>query len=78
MDHRWYKGFRTAADKEAREKQLQSFRPAFNELIDFLEEHIKRKPAVRDYETTNWVERQIAVNEYNQALDDLIKLIKEK
>lgn len=78
MDQRWYKGFRTDAEKAQREKQLESFKPAFRELAQLLESEIKRKPSVRDYDTPNWAERQIAVNEYNQALDDLLKLIKEK
>lgn len=77
MDHRWYKGFRTDAEKQQREKQLQGFKPAFKALTELIELEIKRKPSVRDYETPNWAERQIAVNEYNQALDDLLKLIKE-
>ena len=39
------------------------------------EQEYKKKPAVPDYEVPNWELRQVAVNEYNQCLDDLLKLI---
>jgi len=44
-------------------------------LKEVLEQEYKKKPAVRDYEVPNWELRQVAVNEYNQCLDDLLKLI---
>lgn len=67
----WLKGHK---DKEARKKEILSYKNAFDELKLILEREIKCKPSVRDY-SPGWAEKQIAVNEYNSALDDLIKLI---
>lgn len=70
----WVKGFR-AETKEARIKEVMGYKNAFDELRKILEKEFKKKPCVRDYEIPNWEIRQVAVNEYNQAVDDLIKLI---
>lgn len=67
--------FKKSKDKEARRKEVQSYRTAFNELREILEQEVKKKPCVRDYGEPNWEIRQVAVNEYNQAVDDLLKLI---
>ncbi len=70
----WVKGLRGAA-KEARIKEVMGYRNAFDELKEILEKEVKKKASVRDYDVPNWEVRQVAVNEYNQALDDLMKLI---
>ena len=75
MDSKWYKGYRSAEDRDRRTEQLKSFRPAFDELRKVLMESYEKKPSVRDYSSPNWAERQIATNEYNQALTDLLNLI---
>ena len=67
----WYKGH---SDREKRTKQLQGYRRAFTELREILEQEYKKKPAVRDY-SPGWEYKQVAVNEYNQVLDDLYKLL---
>lgn len=74
MQLTWVKGLRGAA-KEARFKEVMGFKNAFDELKEILEKEFKKKTSVRDYDVPNWEIRQVAVNEYNQALDDLIKLI---
>lgn len=71
----WYKDCKTQEEKEARKKQLESFRPAFEELSKILESK-RIPPANRNYSETGWMEKQIAINEYNSALDDLLKLMK--
>lgn len=68
--------FKNAKDKEKRLKEVQSYRNAFEELVVLLEENYKKKPSVREYSSPGWVQQQIAVNEYNQALDDLLSLLK--
>lgn len=68
----WLKG---SKDKDKRKQEVLSYRNAFNELKQILEQEYKKKPSVRDYETPNWEYRQVAVNEYNQVLDDVLKLI---
>lgn len=67
----FFKGYK---DKEARTKELLSYRNAFDDLKEILEREYRKKP-VRDYSDPNWVHRQIAVNEYNAVLDDIINLI---
>ena len=68
----WLKGYK---DKDQRKKEVMAYRNAFDALREVLEQEYKKKPAVRDYEVPNWELRQVAVNEYNQCLDDLLKLI---
>lgn len=68
----WLKG---SKDKDKRKQEVLSYRNAFNELKQILEQEYKKKPSVRDYETPNWEYRQVAVNEYNQVLEDVLKLI---
>jgi hypothetical protein len=67
----WLKGHR---NKQKRKEEVLGARWAFDLLREVLNQEF-RKDAVRDYEQPNWAERQIAANEYNHALDDLIKLI---
>ena len=68
----WFKG---SKDKEQRRKEIEGFRNAFDALKEILERDFKKKPAVRDYSDPNWMANQIAVNEYNQVLEDMLKLI---
>lgn len=75
MHSAWLKGHK---DKEARKEQVKSASWAFDLLAEVLEKEFRRKENVRDYEDPQWVHKQIAANEYNQALDDLLNLIKIK
>lgn len=75
MHQYWLKGHK---DRETRKKAVRSFRPALGELKQILEQEFRKKEAVRDYEVPNWELRQIAVNEYNQALDDVMKMLEIK
>ena len=70
----WLKGLKGTA-REKRKQEVLAFRYAFDELRKVLEQEYKRKDAVRDYEVPNWELRQVSVNEYNQVLDDIFKLI---
>ena len=74
MHTAWLKGT-AQKDKEKRRKEVYGYRAAFDDLKEILDKEFKKKPCVRDYEDPNWEIRQIAVNEYNQALDDLLRLI---
>ena len=73
MHINWIKGHE--ADKEYRKKKVLSYRPALNDLKEILERDYKKKECLRDYGEPNWELRQVAVNEYNQVLEDIIKLI---
>ena len=74
MQSVWLKGF-SGADKEKRKGEVLAYRNAFDDLREILERHYKPKECVRDYGSPNWEHRQIAVNEYNAVLDDIMKLI---
>jgi len=70
----WLKGLK-GQDKEKRKAEVLNYRNAFDDLKEILEHNFKKKESVLDYEVPNWELRQVAVNEYNQVLDDLLKLI---
>lgn len=75
MHSAWLKGYR---NKAKRKEQVQSAGWAFALLDELLEKEFRRKENIRDYDDPQWVHKQIAVNEYNQALDDLRKLLEIK
>jgi hypothetical protein len=69
----WLKG--TSGEERTRRKaEVLGYRNAFDDLREILEQHYVRKEAVRDY-SPGWEYKQIAVNEYNTVLDDLLNLI---
>ena len=68
----WLKGHK---DKDQRKKEVLAYRNAFDALREVLEQEYKKKPAVRDYEVPNWELRQVAANEHNAVIDNIIKLI---
>ena len=70
----WLKGLKGTA-REKRKQEVLAFRYAFDELRKVLEQEYKKKSSVRDYDTPNWEYQQVAVNEYNQVLDDMLNLI---
>lgn len=74
MQAAWVKGLK-GQEKEKRKAEVLGYRNAFDALKEILEQDFKRKESVRDYEVPNWELRQVAVNEYNQVLDDMLKLI---
>ena len=67
MDSRWAKNGHSKED-------MRRFIPALNALKEILETDFLKKEAVRDY-TPGWEFKQIAVNEYNAVLSDIIKLV---
>lgn len=72
MHSLWLKGHK---DKKARMEQVKSASWAFDLLREVLVKEFKKKDNIREYQDPQWIHRQIAANEYNQALDDLINLI---
>ena len=69
----WLRGVKDS-ERERRKQEVLSYRNAFDDLREILEQHYVRKEAVRDY-SPGWEYKQIAVNEYNAVLDDLLSLI---
>jgi len=69
----WLRGVNDS-DRNQRKQEVLSYRNAFDDLRDILEQLYVRKEAVRDY-SPGWEYKQIAVNEYNAVLDDLLNLI---
>jgi len=74
MHHGWTKGLK-GAEKEARKKQVLQYRNAFDDLLTMIRSELTKKQADRDYTTDGWVHRQIASNEYNAAIEDVVKLM---
>lgn len=72
MKTNWLKG---VSDKAKRKKEVLAYRVALADLKEILERDFVKKEAVRDYDIPGWELRQIAVNEYNQVLDDILNLI---
>jgi hypothetical protein len=72
MHSAWFRGTK---DKEARRKEIMGYRNGFDALREILERDFKKKENVREYGDPQWVHKQMAVNEYNQALEDLLKII---
>ena len=73
MQSVWLRGVDNK-DRERRRSEVLSYRNAFDDLREILEQHYLKKESVRDY-SPGWEYKQIAVNEYNAALDDLLNLI---
>lgn len=69
----WLKGLKGEA-KERRKGEVLSYRNAFDDLREILEQHYLKKDAVRDY-SPGWEYKQIAANEYNAAMEELLNLI---
>ena len=69
----WTKNLQGKA-KDSRKQEVLAYRNAFDALKKILEKNYLKKEADRDY-TDGWMQRQIAVNEYNAALADILKLI---
>lgn len=73
MHSAWTKGLR-GEEKAKRIEEVLYYKNAFDDLQDVIEQTLYKKESVRDY-GPGWAEKQIAVNEYNAALDDLLRLI---
>lgn len=67
MDSRWIKAGHSRED-------VKRFKTAMDALKEILEADFIKKEAVRDY-SPGWEYKQIAVNEYNAVLQDIIKLV---
>lgn len=69
----WLKGLK-GEERERRKGEVLAYRNAFDDLREILEQHYLKKDAVRDY-SPGWEYKQIAVNEYNAAIEELLNLI---
>jgi hypothetical protein len=67
MNVRWSKAGYT-------KEEVDRFKPALEALKEILETDFVKKEAVRDY-SPGWEYKQVAVNEYNSVLSDIIKLL---
>lgn len=71
MDSRWTKGYEGEA-KELRKKEVLSYNKGFSELKAILEKEFKGPDHNYD---DGWAIRQMAINEYNRVLKDMLKII---
>lgn len=69
----WLRGVKDS-DRNQRKQEVLSYRNAFDDLREILEQHYVRKEAVRDY-SPGWEYKQISVNEWNAVLDQVLALI---
>ena len=74
MDSRWFKGKTKGEAKEARKKDVQSFRRAFGELTELLKEEFEDTPTP-DYNNPSWAYKQADINGANRMLRQIMKLI---
>lgn len=72
MNTRWLKGV-PSSKKEARKKEILSYRNAFDELRKLLEEDLE--DYVPDYDIPSWSHKQADVNGANRKLRQIIELI---
>jgi hypothetical protein len=66
MDHRWL--------KHNTKEEVLGYRNALDTLKGILLSDFLKKEAVRDY-SPGWEFKQVAANEYNAVLTDIVKLI---
>jgi hypothetical protein len=71
MDGRWVKG---SKDKEARKKEINSYRNAFDELSKLLEGEFIQEDGP-DYTSNSWAYEQADRNGHNRAIRKVLKLI---
>jgi hypothetical protein len=73
MQAKWLSGL-NGPDRDRRKVEVMGYRNAFDDLRQILEQHYLKRDAVRDY-SLGWEYKQVAVNEYNAVLDDILNLI---
>lgn len=66
MDIRWL--------KHNTKEEVMSYRNALDALKEILTSDFTKKEAVRDY-SPGWEFKQVAANEYNAVLTDIVKFI---
>ena len=69
----WLKDLK-GEERDRRKGEVLNYRNAFDDLREILEQHYLKRDAVRDY-SPGWEYKQVAVNEYNAVLDDILNLI---
>ena len=67
MQSRWIKAGHSR-------EEVKRFVPALTALKEIIETDLLKKEAVRDY-SPGWEYKQIAVNEWNTAIDEILKLL---
>ena len=75
MKEKWFTGLKTKAERENRRTQFKTYKPAFDELEKLLIK-MKHPSACRNYSEAGWVHKQIAVNERNNTIDEVLDLIR--
>lgn len=68
----WLKGH---TNKDERRKQVASYKNAYDELAKVIHREFVKKEAYRDYSDPGWQAKQIAINEYNAVVDQVLELI---
>lgn len=77
MNIYWTKGL-TGEAKEKRVKEVKAYSKAFRDLEEILKTYYTSKDEFRDYSNPNWMANQIAVNERNAVIKEILDLINLK
>lgn len=70
MQELWLKGYK-GKEREARTKEINSYRNAFEALAEILEE----EDSTPDYDCPSWSHKQADQNGYNRAIRKVLSLI---
>ncbi len=73
MNSRWLKGL-SGEEKEARRKEIVSYKNAFQALTELLEEDFEERKV--DYDCPSWSHKQADQNGANRKLQSILNLIK--
>lgn len=74
MNSYWIGGL-TGEAKEKRIRQVKGYKEALADLEKILKEHYLKDDEYRDYSDPGWMANQIARNERNAVIKDILKLI---
>lgn len=77
MDSRWFKGLTDPDQKESREKEVRSYRNAFEDLSQLIEQ-LKETPKKADYDKASWSHYQADMNGANRMLNQILNIINLK
>ena len=73
MHVKWFKGCTNKEQKEARKKEIKSYKNAFEELKVLLE--LEYEEAAPDYDIPSWSHKQADVNGANRKLNQILKYL---
>lgn len=74
MHAKWLKKAKTENERQARQREVKSFKPAFDEILELLES-LEEENLVADYDSPSWAYRQADRNGANRKLAEIRKIL---